>query len=302
MTANTTATVKEERGEDGEEPEQCESKWSLKMLREEYERIGIDYNAVFAGIKDVCLKTLMSVEPYIVTQMRTTRHRGQCFEIYGFDVLVDANLKPWLLEVNVAPSLSSSSPFDKTVKSMLLSDTFHLLGFQIFDRKFVLEQKKREKKRKGLGGLVSQLTSQSAGPAIGGGSQGQSIFKQHKLRSQNTMNAGDISIKEAAAIANGALEQSTKSNTMGITGSTASGATEKAPRGKSKVSPLKVKNEGFAGGAFGHQASIEPTSSIDTKSPEKFKVKDKMCIPSFLQGFEYLTEDDIEILSTYEEE
>jgi hypothetical protein len=30
--------------------------------------------------------------------------------------------------------LSSSSPFDKTVKSMLLSDTFHLIGFNIFDR------------------------------------------------------------------------------------------------------------------------------------------------------------------------
>lgn len=147
------------------------------MLREEYERNGIDYNQVFAGIKDVCIKTLMSVEPYIVTQMRTTRHRGQCFEVYGFDVLIDANLKPWLLEVNVAPSLSSSSPFDKTVKSMLLSDTFHLLGFNIFDRKQVLEQKKREKKRKTLGGLVSQLTSQSAGPAIGGGSQSNSIFK-----------------------------------------------------------------------------------------------------------------------------
>ena len=87
--------------------------------------------------------------------MRTTRHRGQCFEVYGFDVLVDANLKPWLLEVNVAPSLSSSSPYDKTVKSTLLSDTFHLLGFTIFDRKQVLEQKKKEKKRKGLGGLVS---------------------------------------------------------------------------------------------------------------------------------------------------
>lgn len=90
---------------------------------------------VFGRIKDVCIKTLMSVEPYIVSQMRTTKHRNSCFEVYGFDVIVDANLKPWLLEVNVAPSLSSSSPFDKQVKSMLLTDTFHLLGYTIFDRK-----------------------------------------------------------------------------------------------------------------------------------------------------------------------
>lgn len=37
-------------------------------------------------------------------------------------------------------------------------------------------------------------------------------------------------------------------------------------------------------------------------SPEKFKIKDKTAIPSFLQGFEYLTEDDLEILASYEEE
>ena len=90
---------------------------------------------VFGRIKDVCIKTLMSVEPYIISQMRTTKHRNSCFEVYGFDVIVDANLKPWLLEVNVAPSLSSSSPFDKQVKSMLLTDTCHLLGYTIFDRK-----------------------------------------------------------------------------------------------------------------------------------------------------------------------
>ena len=50
---------------------------------------------------------------------------------------------------------------------------------------------------------------------------------------------------------------------------------------KSLTSPDKIKNQA---------------------SPEKFKIKDKVAIPSFLQGFEYLTEDDLEILATYEEE
>jgi len=37
------------------------------MLREEFEKMGIDYAEIYSKIKDVCIKTLMSVEPYIVT-------------------------------------------------------------------------------------------------------------------------------------------------------------------------------------------------------------------------------------------
>ena len=75
--------------------------------------MGINFADVIKNIKNLCIKTLMAVEPEITTAMRVTKHKGQCFEIYGFDVIIDQNMKPWLLEVNVAPSLSSSSPFDK---------------------------------------------------------------------------------------------------------------------------------------------------------------------------------------------
>jgi tubulin polyglutamylase TTLL4 len=69
---------------------------------------------LFTRIKDVLIKTLISVEPHITNHMnRNTKHKNICFELYGFDILIDENLKPWLLEVNVSPSLSSSSPFDK---------------------------------------------------------------------------------------------------------------------------------------------------------------------------------------------
>lgn len=96
--------------------------------------MGISYDEVFKGIKQLCVKTLMAVEPQITTAMRTAKHRSQSFEIYGFDVIMDQKLRPWLLEVNVAPSLSSSSPYDKQVKTKLLCDTLHLVGFTIFDR------------------------------------------------------------------------------------------------------------------------------------------------------------------------
>ena len=67
--------------------------------------------------------------------MGGNKNKNACFEIYGFDVIIDAKLRPWLLEVNVSPSLSSSSPLDKYIKSSLLSDTLYLIGFRLIDRK-----------------------------------------------------------------------------------------------------------------------------------------------------------------------
>ena len=45
------------------------------MLREEYEKTGIDYSEIYSKIKDVCIKTLMSVEPYIISQNRQAKSR-----------------------------------------------------------------------------------------------------------------------------------------------------------------------------------------------------------------------------------
>jgi hypothetical protein len=55
---------------------EMEFKWSLKQLKDEYKKMGINYDEIFSKIKDVCIKTLMSVEPSIVSAMRGTKHRG----------------------------------------------------------------------------------------------------------------------------------------------------------------------------------------------------------------------------------
>ena len=79
---------------------------------------------------------------------RFTKHKNSCFEIYGFDILLDSKLKPWLLEVNISPSLSSSSPMDKKIKSTLICDTLNLIGVQPYDRKaYEKEQEMTNKKR-----------------------------------------------------------------------------------------------------------------------------------------------------------
>ncbi len=51
-----------------------------------------------------------------------------CFQILGFDIMIDKKLKPWLLEVNHAPSLATDSAFDLKVKKKLVEDTIRILN------------------------------------------------------------------------------------------------------------------------------------------------------------------------------
>lgn len=53
--------------------------------------------------------------------------RNNCFDLFGFDILIDSNLKPWLIEVNLSPSLATDSHLDFKIKSKLIADLFNLV-------------------------------------------------------------------------------------------------------------------------------------------------------------------------------
>ena len=97
------------------------------------------------------IKTVISVENPLVVSMGGTKYKHSCFEVYGFDIIIDKNFKPWLLEVNVSPSLSSSSPMDKYIKTLMLSDSLYLSGFRLFDRKVLEKTKASNAKQRLLG-------------------------------------------------------------------------------------------------------------------------------------------------------
>lgn len=105
------------------------SKWSLQALHRWFQDHGIDASAVQDRLDDVLVKTIIAAEGTVSKKCARLRvGRTNCFELFGVDVLLDSNLQPWLLEVNILPSLSSSSPLDKLIKTKLMSDVFHIVG------------------------------------------------------------------------------------------------------------------------------------------------------------------------------
>ncbi|XP_077982372.1 polyglutamylase complex subunit TTLL1-like [Glandiceps talaboti] len=56
--------------------------------------------------------------------MANDRH---CFECYGYDIIIDDNLKPWLIEVNASPSLTSTTANDRIMKYNLVNDTISIV-------------------------------------------------------------------------------------------------------------------------------------------------------------------------------
>ena len=97
--------------------------------------MGVDNDLLWSKIYDVIIKSLIAVDGSIQSQLKKLTTRNNCFELLGFDVLIDSNLKPWLMEVNLSPSLACDSPIDLKIKHQLFVDTMNLISIRKYDRK-----------------------------------------------------------------------------------------------------------------------------------------------------------------------
>ncbi|KAL0274184.1 UNVERIFIED_CONTAM: hypothetical protein PYX00_006665 [Menopon gallinae] len=70
---------------------------------------------LFTAISWLIVHSLKAVS----SVMANDRH---CFECYGYDIIIDNKLKPWLIEVNASPSLTSTTVNDRILKHKLIDN------------------------------------------------------------------------------------------------------------------------------------------------------------------------------------
>ncbi|KAJ1479279.1 tubulin-tyrosine ligase family-domain-containing protein [Baffinella frigidus] len=79
------------------------SKISLEYLEKRLKEMNIEWDPLWTKINQVVLKTLYAVQGQVVASPNS-------FELFGFDVLIDTNLKCWLIEVPPQPSPINLKP------------------------------------------------------------------------------------------------------------------------------------------------------------------------------------------------
>ena len=66
---------------------------------------GHDLDAIWQQIEELVVLSLLSVQPLLQLNYRTafpaTDSGFSCFELLGYDVLLDEKCRPWLLEVSL---------------------------------------------------------------------------------------------------------------------------------------------------------------------------------------------------------
>ena len=100
---------------------------------------GFDVDGLWEQIQDIIAKTVISVQPSLQHAYRSAQpedlENSMCFEVLGFDIIIDHKLRPMVLEVNHASSFATDSPLDKKIKLDLMKDTFTMLNLSVKRKK-----------------------------------------------------------------------------------------------------------------------------------------------------------------------
>lgn len=130
----------------------CGSKRKFSAINNWMRSRDFDVDKLWSNIDDIIIKTFLSAWPILKHNYHAcfpSHDRiNACFEILGFDILIDSQLKPYVLEVNLSPSLHTGETVDKEVKRPLIRDTLNLLSASLVNKKQILrEDKNRVKQR-----------------------------------------------------------------------------------------------------------------------------------------------------------
>ncbi|XP_063351357.1 probable tubulin polyglutamylase TTLL2 isoform X2 [Pelmatolapia mariae] len=101
-------------------------KWTMSKFRHFLHSQQINELLLWQRINNIVTLTLIAIATSVPSC-------PNCVELFGFDILIDAKFKPWLLEVNYSPALTLDCQADISVKKKLVSDVIDMMNYTSTD-------------------------------------------------------------------------------------------------------------------------------------------------------------------------
>jgi hypothetical protein len=110
------------------------SKRSMKSVFSALQRRGVDTDGVLERIRTLIAHTCLAVRPVLLDAIAACADSAaaatRCFHVVGFDVMLDAHLRPWLLEIN-RPAHRPSSTLQGRASKASVSCLFGCRGSHV---------------------------------------------------------------------------------------------------------------------------------------------------------------------------
>ena len=126
--------------------------YSVQKYNENFSKIEIGNEIPFSSFQEeldknnTCKQFYKDIYPKIVRIVRITGGAAKgkinflskryCFEIFGYDFILDNNFQPYLLEINTNPGLEISSPLIETLLPRMVDDAFKLTIDKEFSKSY----------------------------------------------------------------------------------------------------------------------------------------------------------------------
>ena len=109
---------------------------TVMRVLQHFERTeNVSKEKVWNEIRDVVVKSVLCAENEMVQSVRKfVKNRNMCFDLMGYDILLDKNFKPWIIEINHSPSMAPLTEMENRIKYAMLHDYFVLADLTLKDR------------------------------------------------------------------------------------------------------------------------------------------------------------------------
>ena len=105
-----------------------------KYLDKEYNKVNVKEH-IMNQVKYIVELSMKSVKEKI-----NPNKRNFCFEIFGYDFMMDVNLNVYLLEINTNPGLEISSPWIKAIVPRMVDDALRLTIDEVFPPRYQFDK------------------------------------------------------------------------------------------------------------------------------------------------------------------